>query len=71
MRHPKHRTTIYVVVRYYYDTYEEIETVTLLDSFRSLERAEEVKGNYEQEARDRGLWSALHFEVMASTYYDL
>lgn len=58
MKTPKHRTTIYVIVR------EDFYRTTALDSFRTYERAEEVKGIYEKETPQ------FDFKIMASTYYD-
>lgn len=64
MKRPKNRTTIYVVTREIWDSYEQVSTFIVLDSFRTYERAEEVKGIYEKQA------PGFDYEIMASTYYD-
>lgn len=68
---PKHRTQIYVVVREDRWRYEEGISTTVIDSFRSLERAEEVAAGYEQDMKDRQVGSdSVVFKVVTSTYYD-
>jgi hypothetical protein len=70
VKYPKHRTTIYTVTRSSWDSYEQVDTFTIIDSFRTLERAEEVCGAFQKEAIDRGLGAMLKYETMASTYYN-
>lgn len=71
MRHPKHRTTIYVLTRQFWNDLHTHSAFTVLDSFYTLERAEEVAEIFRKEAKESGVEDYLFFEVMASTYYDL
>lgn len=63
MRHPKHRTTIYTVVRIYKE-----QITAVLDSFRTFERATEMCGVYKQQTKQLGF--DFEFQIFASTYYD-
>jgi hypothetical protein len=58
MKHPKNRTTIYVIIRLAYNN------PVILDSFRTYERAEEVLGIYQKDKPE------YEYEIMASTYYN-
>lgn len=61
-----HRKTIYSLLRISLGG----DAVCLLDSFRTLERAEEVKGVYEQQLAEKDLFPMYFFEIQTSTYYD-
>jgi hypothetical protein len=60
----KQRGTIYAVLRFGNDVLP-----TILDSFRTYERAQEVCGIYEQQMKERGLEGFI-FQVQTTTYYN-
>lgn len=64
----KHRQNIYVIIRM--STYPNMSPTTVLDSFRTIERAEEVVEGYKQTMLERNI-SGLTFHIFPSTYYDL
>lgn len=68
MKHPpKHRVTIYTILRS--STYPNMSPTTVLDSFATLESAEDAAGAYAQQMLERNI-SGLSFNVFPSTYYD-
>lgn len=68
---PKHRETIFCVVRtaWQRETNEFVWPV-ICASCMSLERAEELKGKYEQEILESGLSEYFQFRVQTTSYYD-
>jgi hypothetical protein len=64
---PAHRQNIYVVVRT--STYPNMSPTTVLDSFYSIESAEDRAGAYAQACIDQNI-AGLSFHVFPSTYYD-
>jgi hypothetical protein len=70
MKKLKHRTNIYVVVRSVWnDSENKIVLVNAMDAFRTYERAEEMKGVYEQQDAERNV-SNREYKVDISTFYD-
>lgn len=69
---PKHRSTVFAVVRTQYSDHEGGGFVTpvTIGVYATATRADEIKGRYEQEMKDKGLFDYFEFEVQASTYYD-
>jgi hypothetical protein len=72
MKKPKHRGNIYVVLRTenHNDPFEEgwsFEHVR--DSFRTLERAEEMVGVYEQQDKEHNI-NNRSYRIHVSTFYD-
>lgn len=68
---PQHRVALFIVVRTQYEEDSQLFIKPLvLGAYLSIDRAEEIKGKYEQEMRDRGLYDFFEFEVQAATYYD-
>lgn len=77
MTYPKNRKIIYTIVR----TQEEIIddrhdghitnwiNPVILDSFRTLERAEEVKGQYLQQYKEANI-NFFILDIQTSSYYD-
>lgn len=70
----KHRETIFCVVR---ETYEEedfgsyhLGSPMICAATHSLERAEELKGKYEQEMKDKDFEDEFLFHVQTTTFYD-
>jgi hypothetical protein len=63
---PKHRTTIYTIVRM--STYPNMSPTTVLDSFETFESAEDAAGAYAQQMLERNI-AGLSFNVFPSTYY--
>jgi len=59
----KNRCLIFIVTR------SGPSQTTVLDSFYSLARAEEMKGVYEQKMKEHNV-SEFVFEVQSSVYYD-
>jgi hypothetical protein len=78
MKYPTNRTIIYTIVR----TQSEIindrhdgwltnwVNPVVLDSFRTLERAEEVVGQFEQQFKEAGVEDFYMFEIQTSSFYD-
>ena len=58
----RHRGTIFVVVRQ--------ESLLVMDSFRTLERAEEMVGVYEQQTIEKYGQNIYTFSIQTSCYYD-
>jgi len=75
MKYPTNRTIIYTIVRTEhgeeFDTYQRVLSYNpvVLDSFRTLERAEEVVGQFEQQFKEAGV-DGYMFEVQTSSFYD-
>jgi hypothetical protein len=65
----KHRTNIYVIIRRSFGYLDEKLIVQALDSFRTLERAEEMMGVYEQKDLETN-HTNRHYTVDISTFYD-
>lgn len=65
---PKHRQTVFNVVRLCIDQSKYVPTV--VGVYLSLERAEEIKGKFKQEMKEKKLEDIFDFTVQASTYYD-
>lgn len=68
---PKHRQTVFAVVRTMWSEAEEgyINPV-LCGAYMTLSRAEEVQGKYKQEMKERGLDDIFNFNVQTVTYYE-
>lgn len=65
MAKPKHRATVYTVVR----TVGDVDP-SVIGVYLTPDRADEVKGASEQDMIDRGMGDLFKFEVQATTYYD-
>lgn len=70
---PKHRSTVYTVVR---NAFTEsgwgqsiMDHSTIVGTYLTHDRADEVRAAYQQEMKDRGI-DDIYFEVQASTWYE-
>ena len=64
----RHRGTIFVVIRE--QRHHDENKVLVMDSLRTLERAEEMVGVYEQQAMEKYGYNFYTFSIQASCYYD-
>lgn len=62
----RHRKTMYILLRISLGGDE----VHALAGYKTLERAEEMKGVYEQEYQEKGMFPMYFIEIQSATYYD-
>lgn len=65
-----HRALNYTIIRVVRMNEWRVCDPAILDSFRTLERAEEVKGIYEQQMKENGLEGQFEFHIQTHTWYD-
>jgi hypothetical protein len=70
MKYPNNRTLLYTIVRTQIGGYGEELAPVVLDSFRTLQRAEEVVGQHEQTFIDNDLEGMYKFTIQTSSFYN-